>query len=241
MIHLGFKSKKIRVNLNLPIKAETKAESTDVLKAVDEDRKYVIQATIVRYVCFPCVRGGSPPTQHLTLCRIMKARKTMKNQPLIQEVISQISQRFAPKIPDIKKVTTFERHLVRLSNQLPPGYRHSPGEGIYRTSRGHARHLCLRRLTLLVSRLASLSFPVAYCSCSRCCSNVYNRTLFPSPSISIPQQALWNTVLSILLILSSRIRTIAGQTSQVLMVLVLAVWADGYCDSSQKDRDHQFT
>ena len=43
-----FKSKKIRVNLNLPIKAETKAESTDVLKTVDEDRKYVIQATIVR-------------------------------------------------------------------------------------------------------------------------------------------------------------------------------------------------
>jgi len=28
----------------------------------------------------------------------------MKNQALIQEVISQISQRFAPKIPDIKKV-----------------------------------------------------------------------------------------------------------------------------------------
>jgi hypothetical protein len=44
-----FKSKKIRVNLNLPIKAEVKAESADVLKAVDEDRKYVIQATIVRY------------------------------------------------------------------------------------------------------------------------------------------------------------------------------------------------
>ena len=45
-----FKSKKIRVNLNLPIKAEVKAESADVLKTVDEDRKYVIQATIVRYV-----------------------------------------------------------------------------------------------------------------------------------------------------------------------------------------------
>jgi hypothetical protein len=38
----------------------------------------------------------------------MKARKTMKNQPLIQEVISQISQRFAPKIPDIKKVCICE-------------------------------------------------------------------------------------------------------------------------------------
>jgi hypothetical protein len=34
----------------------------------------------------------------------MKARKTMKNNALIQEVISQISQRFSPKIPDIKKV-----------------------------------------------------------------------------------------------------------------------------------------
>ena len=45
---VGFKSKKIRVNLNQPIKAEVKAESADVLKAVDEDRKYVIQATIVR-------------------------------------------------------------------------------------------------------------------------------------------------------------------------------------------------
>ncbi|KAI0669208.1 Cullin-domain-containing protein [Trametes maxima] len=78
----NFKSKKIRINLNTPIKAEQKAESTDVLKTVDEDRKYAIQAFIVR---------------------IMKARKTMKNQALIQEVITQISQRFTPKIPDIKK------------------------------------------------------------------------------------------------------------------------------------------
>ena len=98
-----FKSKKIRVNLNLPIKAEVKAESSDVLKSVDEDRKYVIQATIVRYVqnIDPFRFRGSDKW----LCSIMKARKTMKNQPLIQEVISQISQRFAPKIPDIKKVS----------------------------------------------------------------------------------------------------------------------------------------
>lgn len=37
------------MNLNQPIKAEVKAESSEVLKTVDEDRKYVIQATIVRY------------------------------------------------------------------------------------------------------------------------------------------------------------------------------------------------
>ncbi|KAG6918745.1 hypothetical protein DXG01_011936 [Tephrocybe rancida] len=88
----NFKSKKIRVNLNLPIKAETKAETKDVLKTVDEDRSYVIQATVVR---------------------IMKARKTMKHQPLIQEVISQISMRFAPKIPDIKKVWSIDSLLEK--------------------------------------------------------------------------------------------------------------------------------
>jgi cullin 1 len=44
----------------------------------------------------------------------MKARKTMKNQALIQEVISQISQRFAPKIPDIKKAidTLLEKEYI---------------------------------------------------------------------------------------------------------------------------------
>ena len=45
-----FKSKKIRINLNMPIKAEQKAESSEVQKIVDEDRKYVIRATIVRCV-----------------------------------------------------------------------------------------------------------------------------------------------------------------------------------------------
>lgn len=64
-----------------------------MLKAVDEDRKYVVQATIVR---------------------IMKARKTLKNQALIPEVISQISQRFTPKIQDIKKAieTLLEKEYI---------------------------------------------------------------------------------------------------------------------------------
>ena len=39
----------------------------------------------------------------------------MKNQPLIQEVISQISQRFTPKIPDIKKVCYFLVLFLRSS------------------------------------------------------------------------------------------------------------------------------
>jgi cullin 1 len=49
----------------------------------------------------------------------MKARKTMKNQPLIQEVISQISQRFAPKIPDIKKVSRIVLIVVMIAQFIP--------------------------------------------------------------------------------------------------------------------------
>lgn len=101
---LDFKSKKIRINLNVPIKAEQKAEATDVLKTVDEDRKYVIQATIVRCVFS---RSDRCVPRLIIVFSIMKARKTMKNQQLIQEVISQISQRFTPKIPDIKKVSLY--------------------------------------------------------------------------------------------------------------------------------------
>ena len=55
----------------------------------------------------------------------MKSRKTMKNQALIQEVALQISQLFAPKIPDIKKVRsrTSGCCMSKLSNCLA-GYRY---------------------------------------------------------------------------------------------------------------------
>jgi cullin 1 len=48
----------------------------------------------------------------------MKARKTMKNQPLIQEIISQISQRLNPKIPDIKTVCFGLPPLLKAQNSL---------------------------------------------------------------------------------------------------------------------------
>lgn len=80
--------------------------------------------------------------------RIMKARKTMKNQALIQEVISQISQRFAPKIPDIKKVrlsyTSVISHSCLIA--LLPGYRNPSGKGVHRASgriQGQLRIRCL--------------------------------------------------------------------------------------------------
>nr|KIR44787.1 Cullin 1 [Cryptococcus bacillisporus CA1280] len=85
-LNMGFKSKKIRVNLNQTIKSEARAEQKEVIAAVDEDRKFVYQATIVR---------------------LMKGRKTMQHQALIQEVTAQISSKFTPKIPEIKKAIEY--------------------------------------------------------------------------------------------------------------------------------------
>lgn len=81
-LNANFKSKKLRVNLNLPVKAEQKAESNDVLKTIDEDRRLLLQATIVR---------------------VMKSRKQLKHQALIQETVAQVSGRFNPRVSDIKK------------------------------------------------------------------------------------------------------------------------------------------
>ncbi|KAG6895787.1 hypothetical protein C0992_012574 [Termitomyces sp. T32_za158] len=79
----NFRSRKIRINLNLPVKAEQKAETRRVMGSLNDDRKLLIQATIVR---------------------VMKARKTMKHQSLIQEVVTLLSQRFVPQVPAVKQV-----------------------------------------------------------------------------------------------------------------------------------------
>ena len=81
-LNTDFKSKKMRVNLQIPVRAEQRAESSEVAKTVDEDRKMLIQATIVR---------------------IMKARKTLRHNLLLPEVIAQLQSRFQPRVPDIKR------------------------------------------------------------------------------------------------------------------------------------------
>jgi cullin 1 len=81
-LNMGFRSKKLKINLNIGIKSEQKQEVEETHKTIEEDRKMLMQSAIVR---------------------IMKSRKKMKHQQLVSETISQIKARFSPKVSDIKK------------------------------------------------------------------------------------------------------------------------------------------
>ena len=76
------------------IRDRQKAESAEVAQTVHEDRKMLIQAVIVR---------------------IMKARKTLRHNLLLNEVIMQLQSRFQPKVPDIKKAidTLIEKEYLQ--------------------------------------------------------------------------------------------------------------------------------
>ncbi|CAI2348285.1 unnamed protein product [Caenorhabditis sp. 36 PRJEB53466] len=82
-LNLAYTNKKVRVDLSkLSIKQEQIRDTEHVQKNVEEDRKSVISACIVR---------------------IMKTRKRISHQQLMTEVIAQLSGRFKPKVEMIKR------------------------------------------------------------------------------------------------------------------------------------------
>ncbi|CAF4127860.1 unnamed protein product, partial [Rotaria sordida] len=91
--------KKIKINLNVPIKSVEQKDIEGLYRTVDQDRKILIRAAIVR---------------------TMKQRKTLKQALLTEEVIHQLSSRFQPKIPVINKcIETLieEQYLEHQSNE----------------------------------------------------------------------------------------------------------------------------
>ncbi|GFR87398.1 cullin-2-like [Elysia marginata] len=81
-LNMTYSNKRTKFKIMAAIQKETPQEVESTHSAVDEDRKLYLQAAVVR---------------------IMKARKTIKHNNLIHEVISQARSRFTPSISMIKK------------------------------------------------------------------------------------------------------------------------------------------
>ncbi|CAP34853.2 Protein CBG17038 [Caenorhabditis briggsae] len=83
VLNMGYSNKKVRVDLSkMTMAVQTAKDQESVQKSMEEDRKNIIQAAIVR---------------------IMKTRKQCSHQKLMVELIEQLSTRFKPKVELIKK------------------------------------------------------------------------------------------------------------------------------------------
>lgn len=59
-LNYDFKSKKIRVNLNIAVKSEAKAEADETHKTIEEDRKLLMQVSIIPPCLIPMLTPDSP-------------------------------------------------------------------------------------------------------------------------------------------------------------------------------------
>lgn len=81
-LNLDYTNKRTKFKISSALQKETPQEVEHTINSVDEDRKLFLQAAIVR---------------------IMKARKVLKHNALIQEVLSLSKVSFTPNIAMIKK------------------------------------------------------------------------------------------------------------------------------------------
>lgn len=81
-LNMDYSNKRTRFRITAAVQKESPQEVEHTMNSVEEDRKLYLQAAIVR---------------------IMKSRKVLKHNALIQEVCAQSKVSFAPSIPMIKK------------------------------------------------------------------------------------------------------------------------------------------
>ncbi|KAG0368158.1 Cullin-2 [Gamsiella multidivaricata] len=99
-LNMAFSNKRTKLKISGGLQADTPQETTATLKAVDEDRRLCIQASIVR---------------------IMKSRRVLSHMQLVQEVIEQCKTRFSPNVPMIKKCIEQlldKQYIERAENSL---------------------------------------------------------------------------------------------------------------------------
>ncbi|KAF9187316.1 hypothetical protein BGZ51_001406 [Haplosporangium sp. Z 767] len=99
-LNTSFSNKRTKLKISGGLQADTPQDTTATLKAVDEDRRLCIQASIVR---------------------IMKSRRVMSHMQLVQEVIEQCKTRFTPNVPMIKKCIEQlldKQYIERAENSL---------------------------------------------------------------------------------------------------------------------------
>jgi cullin 1 len=94
-----YNNKKTKVSIVMQVKSEARQDKAHTDKQVEEDRKNILQAAIVR---------------------IMKMRKRLSHQQLLTETIQQVNSRFTPSVSSIKKEidTLIEKDfLKRVENE----------------------------------------------------------------------------------------------------------------------------